>query len=123
MPSDQLTFDRSVCAGFADGFAAAGESPTLSPAASSHAQQCLRCQAEIVNYRRMRRALRGLATEPTVVDPLFEHEILLALDIADGKGGSRVPAIAAAAIGGLAAAAGVIVAWSARHRRVVRFAT
>jgi hypothetical protein len=63
----------------------------------------------------MRRAMRSLADEPTAVMPELEHRILVALDELDGRTVTRIPAVAAATIGGLAAAAGVI-AVAARRR-------
>ena len=105
----------------ADELAGADDS-ALSAAASEHVQQCLRCQAEVANYRRMRRALRTLADqEPAPEAPELEHRILVALDELDGRSSPRVPAVAAATIGGLAAAAGVI-AIAARRRSGLRLA-
>ena len=117
MPSEPVLTD---CDRHADELASADDA-VLSADASTHVQQCLRCQAEIANYRRMRRALRSLAEQPGVVGPELEHQILVALDEADGKTPGRVPAVAAATIGGLAAAAGVI-ALAARRRSALRLA-
>ena len=116
-PPDTVPAD---CLRFADELAAADDA-VLSAEASDHVRQCLRCQAEIANYRRMRRALRSLADDPGVVRPELEHEILVALDKLDGRGPNRVPAVAAATIGGIAAAAGVI-ALAARRRSGLRLA-
>ncbi|MEO0493136.1 MAG: hypothetical protein AAF081_06950 [Actinomycetota bacterium] len=107
------------CACFADELA--GDDAVLSAEAAAHVAQCLRCQAEIANYKRMRRVMRGLADHHGLEAPDLEHRILVALDTADGTSGTRVPAVAAATIGGVAAAAGVI-AFAVRHRRVVRLA-
>ena len=81
-----------------------------------HIGQCLRCQAEVANYRRLRRAMRELADSAAPLDPTLEHDILLTLDEFDGRTGRRVPGYAAATLGGLAAAAGVI-ALATRQRR------
>lgn len=105
------------CVAFADELA--GDDGVLSAEAAAHVAQCLRCQAEVANYRRMRRVMRSLAEHHDVEAPDLEHRILVALDDADGTPGTRVPAVAAATIGGVAAAAGVI-AFAVRHRRVVR---
>ncbi|MEZ5245836.1 MAG: hypothetical protein R2707_12115 [Acidimicrobiales bacterium] len=82
----------------------------------THLAQCLRCQAEVANYRRLRRAMRELAEAGGPVDATLEHEILLVLDEYDERSGRRVPGYAAATLGGLAAAAGVI-ALATRQRR------
>lgn len=88
----------------------------VSERARRHVAQCLRCQAEVANYRRLRRAMRELATGDVPVDPTLEHEILLTLDEYDGRAARRVPGYAAATLGGIAAAAGVI-ALATRQRR------
>ena len=119
MPSESTTLDP--CLEHAEELAGADDS-ALSAAASEHVQQCLRCQAEVANYRRMRRTLRSLAEQPTAAGPDLEIQILLALDEVDGRSGTRVPAVAAATIGGLAAAAGVI-AMAARRRSGLRLAS
>ena len=118
-PSGVLEIDP--CERFADELAGSDDS-VLSADASAHVQQCLRCQAEVANYRRMRRTLRSLAEQPTAAGPDLEIQILLALDEVDGRSGTRVPAVAAATIGGLAAAAGVI-AMAARRRSGLRLAS
>ena len=107
------------CVQFADELAA--DDTVLSGEAATHVSQCLRCQAEIANYKRMRRVMRSLADHDDVEAPDLEHRIRVALDAADGTSGTRVPAVTAATIGGVAAAAGVI-ALAIRHRRVVRLA-
>ncbi|MAJ89044.1 MAG: hypothetical protein CL416_05545 [Acidimicrobiaceae bacterium] len=107
------------CARFNDELAA--DDGVLSGDAAAHVAQCLRCQAEIANYKRMRRVMRSLADHDDVVVSDLEHRILVALDVADGTSSTRVPAVTAATIGGVAAAAGVI-ALAIRHRRVVRLA-
>ena len=111
-----------ACDAVADDLAAVDDHHVLGPAASAHVEACLRCQAEVANYRRMRRTLRSLAEHPVVASPQLEDEILDALDLVEGRPPSRVPVAAAATIGGLAAAAGVI-AFAARHRRVLRVAS
>jgi len=107
-----------TCADIADDLAA--DSPVLAPSAGTHVETCLRCQAEVASYRRMRRLLRSMASHPAIARPELEREIIDAIDTEGGRS-PRVPAAAAATIGGLAAAAGVI-AFAARHRRVLRLA-
>ncbi|HAB58136.1 MAG: hypothetical protein CL433_04070 [Acidimicrobiaceae bacterium] len=115
---EQITL-LDQCARFADELAA--DNGVLSGDAAAHVAQCLRCQAEIANYKRMRRVMRSLADHDDVEVSDLEQRILVALDAADGTSGTRVPALTAATIGGVAAAAGVI-ALAIRHRRIVRLA-
>ena len=117
MPSDAAPIR---CADLADELAACDEL-LLSSDGRAHVGECLRCQAELANYRRLRRSMRSLATRSVDVDPTLEHEILLALDDAEGRSTRRVQGYAAAAVGGLAAAAGVI-ALATRGRRGSRLA-
>ena len=107
------------CARFADELAA--DDGVLSSDAAAHVAQCLRCQAEIANFKRMRRMMRSLADHDDVEVSGLELRILVALDATDGTLSARVPAVTAATIGGVAAAAGLI-ALAIRHHRVVRLA-
>ncbi len=116
-PGQSALLDQ--CARFTDELTA--DDGVLSGDAAAHVAQCLRCQAEIANHKRMRRVMRSLADHDDVEVSDLEHRILVALDAADGTPSARVPAVTAATIGGVAAAAGVI-ALAIRHRRVVRFA-
>jgi hypothetical protein len=100
---------------------AADDDVVLSTDARIHVAQCLRCQAEVAGFRRLRRAMRGLADRPAPCSPTLELDILTMLDEHDGRLGRRVNGYAAATIGGLAAAAGVI-ALAARQRRGMRLA-
>ena len=70
------------CVRFADELAA--DDTVLSGEAATHVSQCLRCQAEIANYKRMRRVMRGLADHDDVEVSDLEHRILVAVDAADG---------------------------------------
>jgi len=123
MRSDDLVTAFPICEDLLEELSAIDDrlpqASVLSEPARNHVAQCLRCQAELANYRRLRRAMRGLAASGTPVDPTLEHEILLTLDEYDGRVGRRVPGYAAATIGGLAAAAGVI-ALATRQRRGAR---
>jgi len=116
MPSDNSA-EPTVCADLVEELASVDELTVLGGPSRDHVQQCLRCQAEVAHYRRMRRTLRTLASHPAAVDPGLAHEILFTLDHEDGRLVHRVPARTAATLGGLAAAAGVIV-FAARHRRL-----
>jgi len=101
----------TTCSPFADELTAAVEhggagaaAMTLSPDASGHVAQCLRCQAEVAQYRRLGRELAAVATRRPAVPAGLEYDILAMLDAEDER---HFP-WAAAAVGGLAAAAGVL---------------
>jgi len=83
-----------------------------------HLGACLRCQAELSGFRRLRRSMGDLSASPIAVDPSLRHEILFALDRVDDRPGLRLTRATAVAIGGLAAAAGVIVVASRQIRSV-----
>lgn len=112
--------DLVTCHDLLDLLSAVDDTPEhtdlLPEPARLHVARCLRCQAEVANYRRLRRAMRDLGSVGAPIDPTLEHDILLTLDEHDGRSGRRVPGYAAATIGGLAAAAGVI-ALATRQRR------
>jgi hypothetical protein len=111
--------------GVADALASVADGAPLPPAASAHIATCLRCQAEVTQYRRLARTLRELESFRPAVPPALEHQIVLAIDKVDDRVFPRVPARAAAALGGIAAAAGVIVLATrgvTRQRRVSRVA-
>lgn len=107
--------DLVHCDDLATDLAGADESLLAAPA-RDHVASCLRCQAELAAHRRLRRNLRALAHAPTPLDPRLLHDITIVLDRHDGRAARRVPGYAAATLGGLAAAAGVI-AFAARQRR------
>ena len=88
----------------------------------AHLAHCLRCQADVARYRRLRRELGAIATH--TIDPPEELFGALASGLADGSGSltSRDHRRRAAYIGGLAAtAAGVggALVLAARSRRLV----
>jgi len=60
-------------AGVADGL------ETLAPAAEQHVQRCLRCQAELAQYRKLLRALVSLRDQQIIPDDYLLGEILEAL--------------------------------------------
>lgn len=99
----------------------AGDDDLFGSSARIHVAHCLRCQAELANHRRLRRAMRVLSEAPVPFDPTLEARILLALDGHDARHARRVPSYAAATLGGLAAAAGMI-ALATRQRRGTRLA-
>ncbi len=90
-----------------------------------HVETCLRCQAELAQYRRVLRTLHQLRTELLEPSPGLLPGILVALEAAGEHGAMRslLNGRRAAYLGGIAAAAtagaaGAIVLASRRHRRV-----
>jgi len=90
-----------------------------------HVETCLRCQAELAQYRKVLRALHQLRTELLEPSPGLLPDILVALEAAGERGAMRflLTGRRAAYLGGIAAAtaagaAGAIVLASRRHRRV-----
>jgi hypothetical protein len=90
-----------------------------------HVESCLRCQAELAQYRKVLRALHQLRTELLEPAPGLLPDILASLEAAGerramrflltGRQAAYVGTIAAATAAG---AAGAIVLASRRHRRV-----
>ena len=120
-----------TCEAVADHLARIVEGDAVADATlTRHVDGCLRCQAELVQYRKLLRALRQLRTEVLEPAPGLLTDILASLEEAGERramrsllGGRR-----AAYIGGLAAAtaaagaAGAIVLVSRSRRRNVRLA-
>jgi len=104
------------------GPAATGES-LLPGEARRHVEQCLRCQAEIVQYRKLFRALRTMRVELLQPAPGLLAELLAGLEeagerramrsVLHGKKVAYISGIAAAT----AAAAGGAIVIAARSRR------
>jgi hypothetical protein len=102
------------------GMVAAGE-PVPDRKAAAHVETCLRCQAEVLAYRRVlatMRAMRGehLAPPPGGLDGALAA-LRAGLDHGAGSDGAPAWAVRAAYVGGLtaASAAGVLV-WFSRRR-------
>jgi len=85
--------------------AAADEPGALDAEQVEHLGRCLRCQADVATYRRLRRTLRGFASEHEPVPPDLVTEVLLGLDeVRERRTRQRVAGRRAAYLGGLAAA-------------------
>jgi hypothetical protein len=101
-------------------------SATLPRAQRRHVEQCLRCQAELVQYRKVLRALRSMRTEVLEPAPGLVAEILTHIEEAGERTAIRsiitnrrvayVGGIAAATAAGAAGA--LIVAARSRRSRV-----
>ena len=90
-----------------------------------HVAACLRCQAELVQYRKVLRTLHQLRTEVFEPVPGLLPDILAAIGAAgerraihDLLNGRRVAYVGGIAAATAAGAAGAILANRARHRRV-----
>ncbi len=117
------------CDDVAETLAAAGDGLALLDGADrAHVGRCLRCQAEVVQYRKLLRALRALRTEVLDPAPGMLTDILAYLEEAGerhalrsllkGRHFAYLGGIAAAATAG---AAGAIVL-AGRSRRRLRVA-
>jgi hypothetical protein len=105
--------------------AAADGTVALDGPSRRHVEHCLRCQAELVQYRKLLRALRTLRTDLLEPAPGLVPEILASLEEAGERRALRslVSGRRVAYVGGLAAAtaagaAGVIVLTSRNRRRL-----
>ena len=95
-----------------------------------HISSCLRCQAELAQYRRLLRALHTLRTETVQVAPGVLNDILVGLEASGERRAVRsaLTGRRAAYIGGVAlataaaGAAGAVVLVSRASRRRVRLA-
>ena len=106
--------------GVADG------SISLSDAARWHAERCLRCQAELVQYRKLLRSLRALRIEVLEPSPGLLAEILAGISesgerhavrqLLSGRKVAYVGGIAAATAAGAAGA--VVLATRSRRSRL-----
>ncbi|MCP5028593.1 MAG: hypothetical protein GY929_20140 [Actinomycetia bacterium] len=79
-------------------------SSELGGADRDHVSRCLRCQAELAQYRKLRRALGGLRARTIEPDPTLVAEILGRIDGTSGHRGDRWVGRKSAYIGGIAAA-------------------
>ncbi|MBK9179635.1 MAG: hypothetical protein IPM45_08705 [Acidimicrobiales bacterium] len=109
--------------------AAADGTPISDPRARQHVETCLRCQAELVQYRRLLRALRSLRAERLQPAPGLVTEVLAAVESAGERHavrallrGRRVAYLGGLAAATAAGAAGAIVLTTRSRRGRVRLA-
>ena len=114
MRCDQVADDL---AGVADG------STILDDRRRRHVEQCLRCQADLVHYRRILRVMRAMRTELLEPAPGLLPEVLAYLEHAGERhairvilSGRRVAYLGGIAAATAAGAAGALV-MASRHRR------
>lgn len=94
------------------------------PQVAAHAQTCLRCQAELAQYRRLLRVLRQLRAQGLEPPPGLVGEILAHLEWAAERGalrsalaGRRMAYLTGLAVAaGAAGAAGAVVIFANRGR-------
>ncbi len=76
-----MRFETPQCDRVADDLAAAaGGTAVLTPAVGRHVQECLRCQAEAAQHRKLARALDSLGAVELVPPAGLADDVLLALD-------------------------------------------
>jgi hypothetical protein len=95
------------CEELADDLAAAADgSALLGRTERRHVERCLRCQAEVVQYRKLLRAMRTMRTEVLEPAPGLLSDILANLEAAGERRAIRsiLSGHKAAYLGGLAAA-------------------
>lgn len=128
MPAEATTGFGPACGEVAEELSAAADAAELSPRARRHVEHCLRCQADLVQYRRLLRALRSLRTEVLQPAPGLLPEILASIEAAGERQavraalhGRRVAYIGGIAAATAAGAAGAIVLATrgSRGRRLV----
>lgn len=105
-------------------------SHTLPLAHQRHVSQCLRCQAELVQYRKLLRVMRALRTEVLEPAPGLVSDVLARIEAVGERTAIRslITNHRAAYLGGLAAAtaagaAGAILVASRKNRGRVRLAS
>ena len=100
---------------------------SVDPPVLAHVEGCLRCQAELVQYRKLLKALRQLRTEVLEPAPGALTGILANLEAAGERGAIRslLTGRRAAYVGGIAvataaagAAGAIVLAHRARDRRL-----
>lgn len=116
-----------LCDDLVDALAAAADGTPISDrAARSHVESCLRCQAELVQHRRILRTMRALRTEVLLPGPGLLAEILAGVEEAGerhavrsllgGRRGAYLGGLAAAATAGAGAA--IVIATRSRRGRL-----
>lgn len=79
------------CEQVADSLAEVADGTVLLPAdAREHVEHCLRCQAELVQYRKLLRALRSLRTDLLEPAPGYLPELLAMLEAESERWSTRM---------------------------------
>ena len=117
--------DSVSCAEVADHLAAAVDGPApLRSSARRHVETCLRCPAELVQYRKLRRELAALRHEVVAPEPDLLPGLLAALELGEAERlarvrgrGRRVAYVGGIAAAATAAGAGAAIVLATRTRR------
>lgn len=110
------------CDDLARALSAAGDGEALQGQAARHVESCLRCQAELVQYRKLIKVLRTLRTEVLSPGPSLAADILEGLEQAGERSAlrsllsGRRPASLAGLAMATAAAAGAGAIFASRRR-------
>jgi hypothetical protein len=123
--------DAITCESVAERLPFIVEGEKAEPAVAAHVESCLRCQAELVQYRKLLRSLHNLRTEVLEPAPGTLTSILANLEAAGERGAIRsmLSGRRAAYAGGIAlataaaGAAGAIVLANRARRRGLRIAS
>ena len=112
------------CDELADLLAATGGDDLLDARARRHVDACLRCQAELAQYRKLLRALRALRTEVLTPAPGLVADVLSALEDAGERHairsllqGRKVAYVGGIAVAATAAGAGAAIVLASRSRK------
>ena len=112
------------CDELGDLLAATGEGDLLDARARRHVDACLRCQAELAQYRKLLRALRALRTEVLTPAPGLVSSVLAGLEEAGERHairsllqGRKVAYVGGIAVATAAAGAGAAIVLASRQRR------
>jgi hypothetical protein len=111
------------CEDLADDLAATSDGTTLLGSAQrEHVEGCLRCQAELVQYRKLLRAMRALRTEVLEPAPGLLADVLAGIEAAGERhairsilSGRRVAYLGGLATAAAAGAAGAVI-YASRRR-------
>jgi anti-sigma factor RsiW len=104
--------------------ATAGDTALLDLRSQEHLETCLRCQAELAQYRKLLKALRTLRTEVLTPAPGLVSDILVSLEergerqaMRSAIRGRRAAYVGGIAVASFAAAGGAAIVLASRSRR------
>ncbi|MDB5876321.1 MAG: hypothetical protein JWQ07_5763 [Ramlibacter sp.] len=105
--------------------ATAGDTAMLDLRSRDHLDGCLRCQAEVAQYRKLLRALRTLRTEVLAPAPGLVSDILVSIEQAGERQairsvvrGRKAAYVGGIAVASVAAAGGAALVLASRSRRM-----
>jgi hypothetical protein len=105
--------------------ATAGDTTMLDLRSRGHLDGCLRCQAELAQYRKLLKALRTLRTEVLAPAPGLVSDILVSIEQAGERHairsvvrGRKAAYVGGIAVASVAAAGGAALVLASRSRRM-----